>query len=629
MSNSPRPLLSLALAAFCLRAGAAVLPPEKLLPKDTVLVLTAPDWNKAKLFWGNVPYAKLWQDPSMKPFKDKFLDKLTNNVIKPLEQNLGINLADYDGLAQGQVTFAIVQVTPKDKSDSPLAGILLLDAKDHAGKLKTSLAQAIKKWTDAGKTMKSQKIRETDFTTLIISPDDLSLKKIFPGVKQAEPPDDAAAKNPLRNMELTVGQSDSLLLVSDSTEAIDKVLSRQSGGMVPPLEESPAFQADYGPRLRGSPFYFWFSAKALLEMIAKPPAGADDDAKASAARMESILSATGLGNLTSASLSYQSYPEGTFAQFFLAVPEEKRPALLKIIAAEAKDSAPPSFVPADAVKYWRWRLNMARSWKSLEAMLNDLVPAAVMMQINAVFQMAGKDKDEHYDLKTELLDNLGDDIIGYEKAAKATKLADLKSPPALYLLGSPNADKLAAAFKVLVAIPFQGALIKDREFLGRKIYTAAPASPGGADAPSGVSFSASGGYLAISSDMGMLEEYLRSSESKSKALMDMPGLADAAQKVGGMGTGLFGFENENQSMRPIFEVFRKHPLTVQDFLGVPLPATAGGDQLESLLQWADFTLLPPYDAVSKYFYFSVYAGSFTTDGFALKMYMPTPPQLRQ
>jgi hypothetical protein len=351
MSNSPRLLLSLALAAFGLRAGAAVPPPEKLLPKETVLVLTAPDWNKAKLFWGSVPYAKLWQDPSLKPFKDKFLDKFTNNVIKPLEQNLGIKFSDYDGLAQGQLTFALVQVTPKDKSDSPLAGILLMDAKDHAGQLKSSLAQAIKKWTDAGKSMKSQKIRETDFTTLIISPDDLSLRKIFPGVKPAEPPDDAAAKNPSKNMELTIGQSDSLLLVSDSTEAIEKVLSRQTGGMVPPLEESPAFQADFGPRLRGSPFYFWLSAKTLVEMITKPPAGADDDAKAGAARMESIISATGLGNLTSASLSYQNFPEGTFAQFFLAVPEDKRPALLKIIAADAKDSGPPPFVPADAVKF--------------------------------------------------------------------------------------------------------------------------------------------------------------------------------------------------------------------------------------------------------------------------------------
>jgi hypothetical protein len=629
MSISPRFLWPLALATLCLRTNAAVPPAEKLLPKDTILVATVPDWAKAKLFWANAPYAKLLQDPSLKPFEDKFLDKFTNSVIKPIEQNLGIKFSDYQGLAQGQVTFALVQVTPKDKSDSRVAAILIMDTKDHAGQLKASLAQAVKKWTDAGKPMKSQKIRDTDFNTLIISPDDLSFKKLFPGVKPAEPPDDGAAKPPPRNMELTVGQSDSLLVVSDSTEAIEKVLSRQAGGMVPPLEELPAFQADFGARLRASPFYLWLSAKDLVEMVTKPPAGADEEAVASAARVDTFVTAMGLANLTSASLSYQNSPEGTFAQFFLAVPEEKRPALLKIIAADPKDSGPPPFVPADAVKYWRWRLNLARSWKVLEGVLDELIPAPIMAQISAVFKMAGKDKDEHYDLKSELLDNLGDDVIGYEKAPKATKLSDLKSPPALYLIGSPNADKLAAALKVLLAIPFQGAPIKDREFLGRKIYTAAPANAAGSPAASGVSFSASGGYLAISDDTSMLEEYLRSSENKTKTLMEMPGLADAAQKVGGMGTGLFGFENENQSARPVFDVLRKHPITMQDLIGVPLPPSAGGDQLESFLQWADFTLLPPFDTVSKYFYFSVYAGTFSADGFALKLYLPTPPQLRQ
>ena len=55
-----------------------------------------------------------------------------------------------------------------------------------------------------------------------------------------EPPADAADKTPVKNIEITLGQSDSLLLVSDSTEAIDKVLSRQADGMAPPLEDCPA-----------------------------------------------------------------------------------------------------------------------------------------------------------------------------------------------------------------------------------------------------------------------------------------------------------------------------------------------------------------------------------------------------
>jgi hypothetical protein len=157
---------------------------------------------------------------------------------------------------------------------------------------------------------------------------------------------------------------------------------------------------------------------------------------------------------------------------------------------------------------------------------------------------------------------------------------------------------------------------------------AAPNASGNVTASS-ISFAASGGYVALAGDASILEEYLRSSDSTAKALADMPGLADAAQKVGGMATGLFNYENENQSMRPVFDVMRKKNLTAQEILGVPIPPNYGGDKVETALQWADFSLLPPFDAISKYFYFTVYAGSFSADGFALKIFMPTPPQLRQ
>jgi hypothetical protein len=629
MSISHRLLLSLALAGLSCRASAAVPPPQKLLPKDALLVVTTPDWPKTWAFLTNTPYVRLWRDPAMKPFTDKFIDKLTTTVIKPAEQSLGLNFSDYQGLFQGQVTYALLPVTPKNTTDSHLAALLLVDAKDQAGLLKTNLAQISKKWADAGKPAKTQKIRELDFTTLMVSSDDLSLGKIFP-IPAKSPPDDTAAKPQPKTFQLTLGQSGSLLLVSDSTEAIDKVLSLQAGGLVPPLEESPAFQADYAARLRESPAYVWLNVNALMTLLTKPTNGATDAAAANPFRLDTILKTTGVANLTSACFSYQKWPDGTGAQFFIAVPENKRPALFKIFAAEAKDSAPPSFVPADAVKFSRWRLNVARSWRALEAMLNDLFPAQLMAQFNSLFQTAGKDKDEHYDLKAELLDNLGDDIISYQKAPKSATLADLRSPPTLYLLGTPHPDKLAAAVKVLLGVFSQGAAIKDREFLGRKIYTTGSSAAPGAPA-SGVSFSASGGYLAFSADPALLEEFLRGSDGAAKTLMGTPGLADAAQKTGGLATGLFGFENEFQDVRPVFDLLRKKSVTMSELFAPPIPGAAAGapSPLDFLNQWLDFSLLPPFDAVSKYFSFSVYAGSFSPDGFALKMFMPTPPNLRQ
>ena len=61
--------------------------------------------------------------------------------------------------------------------------------------------------------------------------------------------------------------------------------------------------------------------------------------------------------------------------------------------------------------------------------------------------------------------------------------------------------------------------------------------------------------------------------------------------------------------------------SLQGAFGVPNPQA-------SIRDWADFSLLPSFDKIAKYFYFSVYGGSANGQGLALKYFAPTPPQLR-
>jgi hypothetical protein len=466
---------------------------------------------------------------------------------------------------------------------------------------------------------------------LIVSPDDLTWRKMF---QQDKPADadadaDASAKSAEKNVELTFGQSDSLLIVGESTEVIEKVLSRQEGGLVPPLGEQADFQADYAARLRNSPIYAWVNTRALMDVLAKPPTDAGDGT-AALLKFNGLAGALGLQDLTSASVSWQSSPDGLAAEVFVRAPGERH-GLPKILAPDAKDSSPPPFVPADAVKFWRWRVNIPHSWALLEATLNDVNPTLVT-GLNSILQMAGKDKDANYDLKAELLGNLGDDVLSYEESAKDHTLAGLKSAPALVLVGSPNAEKLATTVKVGLGVIARGqGGIKDREFLGRTIYTmTSPAPPGGKAAGQNFNFCGSGGYLAMSTDAGILEEYLRSNDSKAKALADTRGLADAAQKVGGTASGWFGLENQNVNMRTLFDVLRNQNVTLSDILGTSqaMGGVGSSDVASKFRDWVDFSLLPPYDAVSKYFHYSVYAGTFSPDGFSLKIFAPTPPQLR-
>ena len=65
--------------------------------------------------------------------------------------------------------------------------------------------------------------------------------------------------------------------------------------------------------------------------------------------------------------------------------------------------------------------------------------------LQMMLSSAGKDKDPNFDLKKNLIGNLGDDFITYEKAPKSTKLEDLQKVPSLTLIGSPDPAGLLEA----------------------------------------------------------------------------------------------------------------------------------------------------------------------------------------
>jgi hypothetical protein len=149
-------------------------------------------------------------------------------------------------------------------------------------------------------------------------------------------------------------------------------------------------------------------------------------------------------------------------------------------------------------------------------------------------------------------------------------------------------------------------------------------------APRTLHYAASGSYVAFSTDPAMLEEYLRSSDSQAKTLRETSGLMDASQKVTGPGTGLFGYENQAETMRATFEALKKSPGSITNAAALnPLSGALGAaNPANTFLQWLDFSLLPSFDKVSKYFSFRVYAGSASVDGLTLKVFAPVPPQLK-
>src|SRR5216684_3859500 len=88
-----------ASAFFCgllASASAAPIPSaEKILPDDTILLLTIPDFTKAREIFKNSPFVQFWNDPAMKPFREKFMAKIASEYFQPFERELDMKFSDY------------------------------------------------------------------------------------------------------------------------------------------------------------------------------------------------------------------------------------------------------------------------------------------------------------------------------------------------------------------------------------------------------------------------------------------------------------------------------------------------------------------------------------------------------
>ena len=421
-----------------------------------------------------------------------------------------------------------------------------------------------------------------------------------------------------------IGQAESLLIVGNSTKVIEKVLAAMSGGDVRTLGQVPAYAANRDAMFRDAPVFGWVNAHALVE-IGKHAAGNSSDSDTSPAK---IFAALGLDGLKTLAFSYIFDASGAQGNFLIGVPEDSRTGIFKLLAGEPKDCRPPAFVPADAVKFQRWRLDGQKLWDGLRKIVGDISPQSLGGLDFALgsAEAKAKEKDPDFDLKKNLFGNLGDDFVYYQKPAKGGSIAELASPPTIYLLGSPHPEQLAGALNALLVLMGQEAAPASRDFLGRKIYSMPIPSPGmPSSGTNKLNYVSSGGYLAISTDTSMIEEYVRSADSQAKSLRETPGLDDAAEKVSGPGTTLFGYSNDSETVRLFLGVLKKDSSSG----GLGTLAMAMGMGSANMKDWIDTSLLPDFNQISKYFSFSVYAGSATADGLSFKAFAPMPAQLKQ
>ncbi len=616
------------------RALAFIQPPaEKLLPADTLAFLTVPDWTKAQGTFTNSATGQLWADPAMKVFKDAFFDQFNADKIQPLEKELGFQFTNFLSLARGQFTFAVVPNGWDGRSERQPGLLWLLDTKENSPQLKAKLADVRAQWTKDGRKMRTEKIRDVEFTVVSVDAQEIvkSLPQLTPGQK-AQP--GVVEPTATRAVEWVIGQSGSLLVVSDAAKDVEKVLAAQSGAATATLAGQPAFALGAGS-FRDAQGFAWINVKPIMATLARQPARPAEGASTLGGlpTMDKLLGAFGLQGVQSLGFQWQQTADGSTTLLDVRVPEKDRKGLFQMLALQPLDAAAPAFIPGDTVKFSRWRIDLQRAWTLLESMLLEVSPQYAGFS-KLILDTAGKDRDPSFDFRKQLLANLGDDIITAEWPFAATNSAGTTSSvPGLTFIGSKNAPQMAASLRAITSIfPPEMIQYQERDFAGRTVYSVLLPSMNADYKPLPIHYAASGSYVVMSKDARALENYLRADATNVASLRARAGVKEAAARVGGTGGGYFSYQNRQELARAAFQSATNDSSALAEVLGagqfITVLGMLGGEG-SSTADLLEPKLLPPFAQVAKYFHLDVSSIGVTPEAITFKTFTPTPPALRK
>lgn len=613
--------------------GSPVPSAERILPADTLILLTTPDAKALRQAITNINWYKLLNDPALTPVREKLQVKFRDDFAKPIERDLGMNLSQLLGYAQGQVTLALLQ--DKGRTSTLQNWVLLLDSQAQAPALKSNLLSWQKQWIEAGKPVRTEKLRGSDFVVLTISTNDTpdALSELLPRkLPYSELGREVPA--PTTSREVYLGMVDSAFVLAGSLGSTEAVVNALAGAEAPRLADQATFTGIPGSVFRDAPVRAWVNVKAIVDTLMREAAEQKPNPEAptpiETMPIDQVLTALGLKGVKALAFGVRPTADGTMFEAFLSAPESGRTGLLKVLGGEVKETTPPPFVPADVVSFSRRRIDGQKAWTTVEKSVGEISPQALNI-LNFVLDTANaasQEKMPGFDVRKNLIGNLGDDLITYAKLPPGAEGVKTSTPARLVLISSPKAEELATSLRsVLVFITTQAGAPAEREFLGRKIYTvqvpsvaalANPAMPN--PGPRKLHYAASGAYVAFSFNPALIEEHLRSSQTPPKSLREHPGISEAAQRVTSPGTTSLSYDNDQAQVRAAYEAYRAGGSTnslTPDWL--PLPPLVRPGALSKIL---DPSLLPPFEKIADYFRLTVSSLSVTQEGLGYKRFTP-------
>ncbi len=608
-------LCSYALFLLCRPAGvrAAELPrTAKLVPPETVLLVNVEDFSRLKTMFEKTSLFKLYKDPAMKAFVEDFKSNWQEK-IRESDNELAAIVKDAATLPQGRAAIALV-LDAKTIDANELPVVLIAEWGDKTDQIKEMVDDIVTEGVEEkGARRQTQDYRGVGITS-VTGKSSGALNYCF---------------------------IDDCLIVSANLETLKFVIAQARGASSPTLADDD----DYNATLRavGSSGEGQIDIYVNIKQIVKTLAARDE-----AGKTKQIITTLGLDNVTSFGFSIDvgGGPGGTTSGKALLKIDGAKKGICKLIEVESAAIGVPPFVPSSASAVTFVNLNMTKAFDELVKILSGLSPLMAMM-VNMPLAPPSEEGEPPLTLKAGIIDHLGSQII---VAQSMNESSGDTSPAAGQSLAQPNSlvalaiSDRSALEKTLLSIHSNmiapGKPDARRELLGHTIYLVdlggmlpslglgarpsmqAPLATGAPSIPK-LAFTVTDTHLIFAGEDAVERAIRTLSSGAGESVASTRWFARAKSSIPSA-VGLAGLQDSAASGEFIWSTMRQTKKPAKGQAGAPrsigLEISSGAALPQVILSQAggdlfDFSLLPEFEAVRKYFGLSASYGIARQDGF--------------
>lgn len=579
----------------------------KLLPPDTLLMLTLNDFQQVRTQFEKTRLYELYKDPTMQPFIEK-MKSLLDESVKDEEDELIRLIVQSKMLPTGRLLMAMTFPAKTEAMDFEPNFILLAQWGDKITQVRAAMDKGLQKKIDNGAHKKVERYRGFDIITLLTPQDtDAELKD--------EQNNEDQESNEIIELEPSEDHYcffDDSVIYSSDLESLQFTLAQLKNAQSKTLSDDTEYQK---ARRAVGPTYdveAYLNIKLLLDKMLM-----DSDSEETA-QTQKNLEAMGLDSLSCLSAACAVAPKsGTTAYSkVLLVTNGTRRGILKMLELSPKPFRAPLFVNPQASQIMSANLNISAAANELFKMLTAINPmfAAAM---NSPLTPPQDDGSAGIILKDDLLDNLGDQIIyGAAIETDSTKEEGFTQEQ-LFALSVRDAERLNRAIAGVHTHFLSGQKPElRREYLGQTLYMIPLAGlfmPGAAvpdNAENTMAIAVTQTYLLLGGQAAVEKALQRQTQPQTKPLTETEWFRRAMTAVPA-DAGLISIDNMQLLGKESWTVLKHGKLNSLVEISVE------NDELDDLLP--AFGLLPEFEKVQQYF--GIHVGWIITrpDGFFLEM----------